>query len=439
MAHDRLPMIILADDLTGAMDVGLEAVRKGRCVEVRISQMPHEAMALPGVPDDSAGIAGDAACGRVLVMSSESRNLGEAEARERVRSILAHAPCPGIAYKKVDSTLRGNIGAELEAALTAGGYDLAVLVLSLPAAGRTVRNGMLVLNGMPVTESDLSKDPFAPVHSPYPAVVIRSQTEMPIGHVPIETVHQGMIPTFCHLMDLYGKGRRIIVADAETETDLQVLALALAKLPLRVLPCGSAGLLSAIVTPQAPCGGVDPCRRAAFIQKPWLVLSASPADATRRQIARAACHGFRVLRPSSEEIDPGSLVQSVWGSLLRGQDVVVDLAGESKEKIGLRYWQDPQGLLDAGRRIRERAGGVALGLYGRGMDPPLVLFGGDTAQAVLSGLGAEAVQLCGAVEPNVPWGVIRGGKAHGGLVVTKAGGFGTDDLLGRLKKGVWHG
>ena len=65
--------------------------------------------------------------------------------------------------KKVDSTLRGNIAAEVAALDRFYKPELVVFMPALPALGRTTVNGIHCLKGVPLTETELASDPKNPV------------------------------------------------------------------------------------------------------------------------------------------------------------------------------------------------------------------------------------------------------------------------------------
>ncbi|NWG23670.1 MAG: hypothetical protein HXY30_04490 [Pseudorhodoplanes sp.] len=114
---------VLADDLTGALD---SAVRfTGEVGPLRVAWSK-----------DAAGHA------ESLAFSSESRNLGEDAAIARIRDCAAMLrPESDIAFKKIDSLLRGPIAAELAAILAQGHFDAVILAPAFPALGRMTRLG----------------------------------------------------------------------------------------------------------------------------------------------------------------------------------------------------------------------------------------------------------------------------------------------------------
>ena len=138
----------VADDLTGAAEVAGVAWRRGLGAEV------HTQAGLPPLSP-------------FVVLDTDSRTRGEAEARARSRaagSWLA-ALGPDLAYKKVDSVLRGWVRAEIEELLTSLGWERALVLPGNPGLGRVVRDGRYFVDGRPVDRTDFARDPLHPVRS----------------------------------------------------------------------------------------------------------------------------------------------------------------------------------------------------------------------------------------------------------------------------------
>jgi uncharacterized protein YgbK (DUF1537 family) len=136
---------LVADDLSGAADSSAGLARP-----VRVTFWPAPAWDADLDPQV------------VQVHDTESRSLSPAQAAERVVSACSLLPWPHL-YKKIDSTLRGNPGAEIAAALHSTGYRMAVVVPSLPDQGRTVAGGILRVHGDLVTRTAFGNDPRTPV------------------------------------------------------------------------------------------------------------------------------------------------------------------------------------------------------------------------------------------------------------------------------------
>ena len=130
--------IIIADDLTGALDTGVQfaaaSLRTQVCVDAVIPAQEWER-----------------ADTQVLCINAGSRHLPPEEAYCIVYDLCVQAKEHGAScvYKKTDSALRGNVGAELSAMRAALSLDSVPFVPSYPALGRVVSKGILYIDGIP--------------------------------------------------------------------------------------------------------------------------------------------------------------------------------------------------------------------------------------------------------------------------------------------------
>src|SRR5919112_5760097 len=157
---------IIADDLTGAADTGVQLARGGYRTAVAFRDTP-----IPPAEDLDA-----------VVLDTDSRAMPDGFAAKRVLETVRAVRYARIVYKKLDSTLRGPIAAELAAALGASGRDRAVVAPAFPAAGRTTVDGVQLVRGVPVQETEARDDPRTPVWE---------------GHVP--TLLAGAFPSVASL------------------------------------------------------------------------------------------------------------------------------------------------------------------------------------------------------------------------------------------------
>lgn len=117
----------------------------------------------------------------VLVINTESRAMPADQAASAVYAALSPwcetSPAP-LVYKKIDSTFRGNIGAEVTAAMRASQRKLAVIAAAIPAAGRTTLEGKCLVNGAPLLETEFASDPKTPIVSSRIAEIVALQSEI---------------------------------------------------------------------------------------------------------------------------------------------------------------------------------------------------------------------------------------------------------------------
>src|SRR5215212_1235793 len=210
---------VIADDLTGAADTGVQFVHAGyrTAVFFRATEV---------LADDLDAVAFD----------TDSRTMPAGFAAKCVLEAAHLAREARILYKKLDSTLRGNVAAELAAALGGARRERAVVAPAFPAAGRTTVGGILRVHGVPVDETEMANDPHTPVseaHVPslladaFPSVGALGAGDL----ADPERVRLALEDYEC------------VVADADSDADLEALVRTV---PARVLWAGSAGLALAL-------------------------------------------------------------------------------------------------------------------------------------------------------------------------------------------------
>jgi uncharacterized protein YgbK (DUF1537 family) len=363
MAGTPDPLLtIVADDLTGACDTG--ALFAGK-FPVPVAIWPDPPRPAP-----------------VRLVDTESRALDTREAARRAAAAAAAAPAPRW-FKKIDSTLRGRVGAEVSALLRATGLDTALVAPAFPARGRTVVERVLLVDGVPVTETAVARDPEFPLGSSASVVdVLRRDLDRSIAWVPLDQVRAGGDALAARLGRLRGT---VVVADAETDDDLLALADAALGLDPAPLLVGAAGLARAVAARLGLLTGpVRPPRG-----RRWLVVAGSRHPATRRQVEACRAAGIAVLpAPEADEPDRGA--------------VAARLAAEARQRLDAEAFD------------------------------LVVVTGGQTALALVQALEADAFDLLGAPAPGLALAELRGPRGEALPVITKAGGFGEPDLLVEL-------
>lgn len=309
------------------------------------------------------------------VHDTETRNLDPGPAGEIVRSVSSLVALESGArppfFKKVDSTLRGNVGAEVLAAAGALGFSGVVLAPALPNQGRTVIEGRLLVDGIPVTRTAAGRDPRKPVTSDLVGEILGLQ----VHRVGLAQVREG--GDF-----LSGLTQSVVVVDCMEDSDLAAVAAALSTRP-DLLPAGSAGLASAIAVRQ--CGlppDVLPGPVAAV-----LVVVGSANPVSREQAGR--------LRRAQLECV-----------------TVLDVADV--------------GLAEPTQMVRALAGRAVSCLASLPIPVAVVATGGDMTLAICEAMGEDTIWTCGEVLPGIPWGTLEN---SGAILVSKAGGFGGRESL----------
>ena len=125
-------VLIIADDLTGATDTGIQLQKQGIPTTVLVGP-PEKPLLYPGVE-------------AALSINASSRELGAEDAARRTREVMSQISLRNedTVFKKVDSLMRGNPAEELEAVLKVTGRRHALAAPSYPEMGRTVTDLSLI-------------------------------------------------------------------------------------------------------------------------------------------------------------------------------------------------------------------------------------------------------------------------------------------------------
>ena len=407
---------IIADDLTGANDTGVQFAKVGlRTLVLWDLERVEEASAEHDV----------------VVVDTESRGDSKEEAYRKAFA-AAHAlkkAGASLFYKKIDSTLRGNIGAELDGVLDALGVSMAILCPAFPRNRRITVGGHQLVGGIPVERTEMRHDPIAPVKISHIPTLVREQSRRRVDHISLTTVMEGPEAVKARILQEHKRETEILVSDAASEDDLRTLAQAASSLGGTPLLCGSAGLAEEI--PHA--FGLLPRRGGV------LVLAGTVSTVTARQIDVLE----RTMQAKVVTIDSGEMfggeerrrkeigkVQSIVEKALdEGRDVVVNWAwsGQEAEEAKKLSTSPNQSLSQA---VLSTFRDIARALVDKSL-AGLILTGGDTAMTVMNALEATGINIIGEVEAGVPTVTMAGGRWNGLRVVTKAGAFGDDLTLTR--------
>jgi uncharacterized protein YgbK (DUF1537 family) len=430
----RLQIAILADDLSGAADCAAAFARDGQAPLVLLD---------PSVAAADYAIGADVVAG-----TADSRDLDPTAAvvatAEMVEALGALHPARW--YKKIDSTLRGQIGPELRETTDRVRPALTVVAPAFPAAGRTLIGGRAYVYGEPLESTVL-----------WGAGTAADLSSM-IGASGMSPIEVGR--------DQIGSGElaarltsvtadQAVVVDALTDADLDGIVAAGLGCGRDVLWVGSAGLAGALAEALAPerrprsAGQVDayadddassplsrsaarlatrrlrPSSRAGAV----LIVVGSPAPQSQAQLA-ALAHARDVATEivAASELETGSpSVQQAFrrlaATLTDGRDAVVAIKPGPRAATVARA-SVPTAHAQPSTRLVDHLGAALTDVVAQA--DGLVLTGGETARAVLGAAGAQALRVTGTVQIGVPISWTVPGATP---VVTKAGAFGDEHTL----------
>jgi len=409
-----LEFAVIADDLTGAADTGIQF----RTLYPEALLMADTGLAArPPQPMPQA-----------LAVHTSTRALAPDLAHARLRLAAERLTLwrPGRIFKKVDSGLRGNLGVEIDALVDTLGLPLSLIAPAFPEIGRVTALGVHLIDGVPVAESEMGRDPATPVTESGLPELIAGQSHHPVGHISLAAFEAGERRLLRALDKMVDSGIRHICFDGTSRAHMaKIASLALNRYPDALL-VGSAGLAQGLCDclPHRP---KEPETETTAPGHHLIALGTASARA-RRQV-----EVLRAERPCAViELDPDQLAET---DLVPEESDLTDLADRlAQEDVVVRI-APVTGEVTA-RRTRQVAGGfgaLIAALVARTPPASLFLSGGDTALSVLGRLGARGLNLKREIVPGLVYGTMTGCAFEGLAVGTKPGSFGEDDALLRWR------
>ena len=418
-------VLVVADDFTGANDAGVGLAQHGARVSVVFD-----------VNKLHADLLGDA-----VVINTDSRAVRDDVASQRTAEAVAAwqaAGGQGWIIKKIDSTLRGNLGAEIAAALSAADVPVALIAAASPTLGRVTRQGEVWVNGRLLTDTEFASDPKTPVTSASVAARLAEQTALSVAEIHLDDVRQANLAH--RLQQLADEGVRLIILDTDVQDDLTHIVDAARTLPFRPLLVGSAGLSEALANTQ------NFTRKT---EKPLLAVVGSMSDIAQKQIAAVRLRSDVTLVDidinalfSASSTVMASQCEDAVKALMSGNHCIIRTCHNENQRfeidarcqqLGLSRQQLGEtishSLGELTRNIVQALDSLTAGSANQRLPGGLYLSGGDIAIAVATALGATGFQIKGQIASCVPWGYLLNSVVGTTPVMTKAGGFGNETTL----------
>lgn len=393
---------IIADDLTGAMD------SSGYCASQGLSTIV--------ILDPNFTSAAD-----VVVVNTNSRADDANTASSKVRQMAANLK-GRVIYKKIDSTLRGNVGAELQAVMEELGYEKAIVAPAFPAMGRTTVAGVLLVKEVGVTETQFAYAPIFPVKESHIPTLLEQSTKCRVGCIAVEHIDTGA-------ESLYRKISRmpqdIVVSDVTTQSHLTTIVQAAALAKGRWLLCGSGGLARELHLFFTKAPGIKKTKLASLASGPALVVVGTRNQVTAKQLLKAKDElGLSILNLEVEQLNQENVALGKVESIV--EEIDHFLKQGKRVALSSTFSQFVPALKqEVATIIAEAVAGIVNSHKFAGF----FLSGGDIATEVCRSLSVSAIRVRGEVEPGIPAGELIGGKSEGIRIITKAGGFGTEVAL----------
>lgn len=350
------PVLVIADDLTGAAELGGVAWRHGLSAEVQLDEP---------APSPAA----------VRLVDMDTRRRTPFEAAQQIAALAGRLE--GDVFLKVDSVLRGHPIIELAALLAASRKRKAILLPANPSLGRTIQDGVYRIHGRPLAETDFRFDPEYPLTCSDALGLLGAPANLPVRLGSVRTPEAGA---------------GITLAQAETESDVLRWAQLVDD---DTLPSGAADFFAAFLQTR----GHRPCERALAptSTEPTLLVSGSASAASREQIDQLRAQGAAVIAM------PDTLYQSLEplpGPLERWVQQIEAALAQARFAIAC-ICRHPQQQTGRSKALTHLLALAAAAVLARRAVSELWLEGGATAAALIRHLGWRRLEVDAQLAPGV--------------------------------------
>lgn len=441
-----MPLIgAVADDLTGATTTGVLLARSKARTAVFFNEEAAEKT--EGIDELDA-----------ILISSNSRPLPANEAYDKVESATIALKKMGVEYfsKRIDTTLRGGVGVEIDAMLDQMKEGtVAVVVPAMPQSRRILVGGYSVIDGVALINTPVAQDVRTPVKENYIPRLLEGQTRRKVGLVTLDKVLAGEEVIEEALAEQKKAGCEVIVVDGITLEDVENIAKACISLRWDVVAVDPGPFTSKLAFYRELISAEEPNipPQADEAGKTVLIAAGSATPVTKKQM-EILCQDPRHVRVSVEPLP-----------LIEGGDVALDEVFKAVNKAAelLESDNQPRAILfetalhgellnlDEEDNKRHYAGGMSANRINAGLGmiisqllekvgkekvAGLYTTGGDTMVNVCYQLGVECIEVMDYVIPQTDVGRLVGSKYSGLPVVGKGGLTGNDntacDIVSRL-------
>jgi uncharacterized protein YgbK (DUF1537 family) len=392
--------LIIADDFTGANDTGVQLRRRGIPVSVVFS---------------FTLITGEESC----VLDTESRGVPAEAAYRKVEAEVKNIDFGKFAHvmKKVDSTLRGNVGPETKALDDTFRAELVIFAPALPDLGRTTVNRIQHLNGKPLSQTELTQDPKTPVKEDnIQKLFAASFLGENVFHIEIDSIQSGKTNF---------EGSRVFTCDAEKNEDLRKIISAALTAKKRTLWVGTSAMADNLLSIKQPI-------------PPALAMVASLSSVTRNQVQYAEKQGVSLVKIALYDIlEQNVCIEDITAKAVSFLQEGRDTIALSSSTYSVEEYEKAESAAKRAGFSREQMsaftektmGCLSMLILKKVRISGLFLAGGDTAMAFFEKAGSKGSSIVTEIALGIPLMRVRGGVHEGLKVVTKAGAFGKEDAI----------
>ncbi len=407
-------LLIIADDLTGAIETGVQL--RQQKISSRVLLSPDSAV--DSILSDKQTTA--------VVINIESRHLLPEEAMKKVSHVLEIAIKSGIKwfYKKTDSTLRGNIGAELDAFLHGTNQHILPYIAAHPKLKRFTREGYQYIGENLLHQTEFAWDPLEPITSSFIPGILKKQTGVEICVLNTAEIPDQSLPG-CN-------DEKIIVFDCRSEADLKIIGKYVHENGWHKAMAGTAAMVALLPgllqlsTTKSSYGD---------LKGPLLLINGSLNDRSCQQVFYARENGIatfvfpqELLSVPDLESNPDfiQLIGKITRELKTGNDAIVNTSYFGK-RVGEHNFETNSGK-DYFKSVSVKTGMLVSSILNKVAVNLLCVFGGDTLTGIMDLMGCDSIEPQSEILPGVALASVQSkfGKIH---LMSKPGGYGQEELI----------
>lgn len=426
---------IVADDVTGANDIGIMYAKAGYATHV-YTYNADKGLTLQAAerPD-------------VLVLDTDSRFDSPEKAYAKVFQAtrdLRRIGCSAF-INKTCSVGRGNIGAEFDAMLDALDERFAAVVFGFPKNGRVTLNGIHYVHGNKLEVSEFRSDPVHPMTRSDMDGILQQQTKRKVTIIDRGTVAEGAAAIQARIAALKKQDYHYAIIDVEDQASLRAIAEAVHE---ERVTAGASALSEELALAWGAKHKPDEGSGVPKRESMGVVMAAgSLMPQTASQIAEAKAAGtvsvyeldaLQLFTEDEREAELKRIAQSMAAAISGGRDALVHSPNTPEAVARTKAEGERRGI--AGKEVSRLVSGALSAIVRRVLAETgqnrAVIAGGDTSAAVCASLGVSGMRIYREIESGLPSCVTLGGQPL--LLVLKSGSFGRPDFLLKAADHVRH-
>lgn len=415
---------IIADDLTGANDTALQFKKCNAETKILLD------VSVP--PENDANT-------EVWAISTESRNIEPQMAIEKIRTSVANLNSNlnlEYFYKKIDSTIRGNIAVETLTMVEELEYDVAIIIPAFPTEGRITVGGYHLSKCVPIGRTEMARDPHSPITESHIPTLFKNQLGENadlVATLDLKTIMNGAGPILVKINELVKEGKKLIIADAVSLVDIEQIVLAINKSSYKILPAGTAATGKILAKQWLGEQNEAECEKVTIPKLPKLIISGSATQINATQIEHLEqsydYDNMVFISLSPENILEGvsdEIVNHISDNLVQGNTVIVhssklleNFDGFSDDSLKEELTRPKFAgkitdyLAELTKQVKERVNVI------------LILLGGETSFKCCKAIFAKELTMIDEAAPAIA--LCR--DEHNQLIITKSGNLGTPKTL----------